>query len=264
MLTTMLDWYIKQPLHVGKYKVLRALFALFDGSVLRSRYGPWIRLKAADYTNRVAISGCGPGVADYDDVFGEVSSLKPGMAFVDVGANIGLFSLVASERVGSTGVVLAFEPSFPLFKGLVENADLNRVRNLYPFNAAMGSSVGIVRFSAGKENHSGVGRLNPEGDSSVLQVDLSSMLTVVDAVIGDREITIKIDVEGAECIVVQSMQQLIVRPQVRTIIVEINATHLAKFGAKAEQIYESMASAGYAPRRGLGAAKHYNEIFDRC
>ena len=63
--------------------------------------------------------------------------LKPGDVFVDVGANIGYFSLLASKLVGQTGRVVAIEPSPRTFELLRRNLDLNAARNVRPVNVAV-------------------------------------------------------------------------------------------------------------------------------
>src|SRR5271165_1056510 len=56
--------------------------------------------------------------------------LKPGMAVIDVGANIGVYSLLAGKLAGDTGAVWAFEPSLQTFQRLTRNLDLNGVGNV--------------------------------------------------------------------------------------------------------------------------------------
>src|SRR5437879_3937805 len=63
--------------------------------------------------------------------------LRPGDVFVDVGANIGLFTLVAALRVGSTGRVFAFEPTSETFERLVANVRLNKFTNVSPHRVAL-------------------------------------------------------------------------------------------------------------------------------
>jgi precorrin-6B methylase 2 len=56
--------------------------------------------------------------------------LQPGMTFIDVGANDGLYSLFAAKRVGPTGTVLALEPDRREFARLERNLRLNRLANI--------------------------------------------------------------------------------------------------------------------------------------
>jgi FkbM family methyltransferase len=124
-------------------------------------------------------------------------SLRPGMTFLDIGANIGYFSLLASSGVGSQGQVICFEPSPYNLKLLYLNAAINGRTNIriYPFAAADHSS--LVAYDSSGSN----GMISPA------RADLSALLAttlVYTARIGDvlsdldRLDVIKIDVEGAE------------------------------------------------------------------
>ncbi len=68
--------------------------------------------------------------------------LKPGDVFVDCGANIGLWSLVASSVVGSRGKVFAFEPNPLTFRKLINNLEYNDNATIVAFNVALGNNQG--------------------------------------------------------------------------------------------------------------------------
>src|SRR6266496_451229 len=68
--------------------------------------------------------------------------LRPGDVFVDVGANIGLFTLIAASRVGPTGKVIAFEPTSETYERLVGNVRLNRLRNVDCVRSALSDHSG--------------------------------------------------------------------------------------------------------------------------
>lgn len=262
MLTRAIETYINAPEHGDvKYRILRRAMRLADGKPVRSRFGPLMRIQAGDLTNFFCISG--PPGMDYEDVYLEVSKLRPGMAFLDVGANAGLFSMVAAHALKGSGPVLAFEPSLRSYCNLVHNAELNGIGNFYPFRAAIGDNDLLATFSEGSEKHSGKAHLDPSGSATVLQSAFSTLLPLVDAIVGDRECLIKIDVEGAEGAVVNSMLEFISRPQVRKVIVEVDDEYLRRFGSSPEAIYEAMARAGLTPTLGIGIRPHFNEIFVR-
>lgn len=73
--------------------------------------------------------------------------LKPGGAFVDVGANAGLYSLFAARKVGPGGHVYSFEPSRREAASLNRNADLNRLTNLRCLQMAAGAAAGKATLS---------------------------------------------------------------------------------------------------------------------
>ena len=57
-------------------------------------------------------------------------NLRPGMTVINVGANVGLYALMASRIVGERGAVHAFEPSSESFERLRRNRDMNDCSNL--------------------------------------------------------------------------------------------------------------------------------------
>lgn len=261
MLRPLAETIIQGPDFRGRRRLLKLLFRGLAGRPIRSRYGPLMCLRPDDYTNQCAVIGMDH--VDYDDVFNEVSQMTSGMAFIDIGANAGLFSMVAGSRVGPSGAVVAFEPSIRIFRDLVDNAVMNGLANFYPINAAIGSSLGLARFASDETRHSGGGHLDAEGTVQVLQVDGFVYGPILHTLIGDRPTVIKIDVEGAEDLVVGALHDLLARHQVQKVIAEIDPRYLERFGTSAAGLYEKFERAGLRPRRGLNAAAHYNEIFER-
>jgi len=152
-----------------------------------------------DNTNLFSIIG-----GYYDEVFSVVNTLQPGMAFVDIGANAGVFSMVAGRRVGESGVVVAFEPQRQVYRYLVANAELNGLRSFYPFMAAVGSSTALCSFDEGPHDHSGMGHISESGSANVLQLGKSELQRTIGTLIGTRKTMVKIDVEGAEADVIRA------------------------------------------------------------
>jgi FkbM family methyltransferase len=66
--------------------------------------------------------------------------IKPGMTVVDAGANIGLYSLLASQLIGESGQVFSFEPSRETYSRLEKNIALNQVSNVKAFNLGLGDN----------------------------------------------------------------------------------------------------------------------------
>ena len=118
---------------------------------------------------------------------------------VDVGANIGCFSLMAAHHWAPQGRVLALEASPTIHKWLAWNAAANPARNLTVVHAAVTNTSGeTVSFYNAPENKFGMGSLTNRFDSEALPV---RTITVDDAVAaaGITQVdVIKVDVEGHE------------------------------------------------------------------
>jgi FkbM family methyltransferase len=124
--------------------------------------------------------------------------LRPGDVFVDVGANMGYFSLLAARRVGPSGGVVAIEPAPPTFAKLTANLALNPRAAVRPVQAAVGAREGAVRFYRAAWNDaesSTVARSGVEPAGDVQAFPLARLLS-------DDEIArtriVKIDIEGGE------------------------------------------------------------------
>ena len=193
MLRHLVSRYLRwNPQHSGKRTVLRTLLAVSGSRPVKSRYGVLLHPDRHDKTNLLSLLGA------YDDVHEPVIAIEPGMAFIDIGANAGLFSLVAARKLAGNGIVLSFEPNAKLYRRLVANIAANGFTNVFPFRAAVGDDTRLARFSPGTANHTGVGHLSDQGTDVVIQfggVALSELLTKTT---DGRAIIIKIDVEGAE------------------------------------------------------------------
>ena len=128
---------------------------------------------------------------------------RPGDTVVDVGANIGEVSIVASQRVGATGQVFAFEPQRRVYRYLLGNLSLNGCRNVTARNVALGSAPGTVRMSDDKQDD-----MNRITQSGAIEVTCSTL---------DAEVTapsialLKIDVEGSELSVLQGAAGVLAR-----------------------------------------------------
>lgn len=125
--------------------------------------------------------------------------LDEGDAFLDVGANVGYFSLLASKRVGASGLVVAVEASPSTFVKLEENLLRNGASNVRALNVAAARAPGRVRLHAGPRANTGRSttvewsRLPVEAE-----VPAVPLVELIEADQLRRCRIVKIDVEGGE------------------------------------------------------------------
>jgi len=135
--------------------------------------------------------------------------LRPGDVFIDVGANVGYFTLLASTLVGQTGRVVAIEASPSIFKHLERNLQLNNARNVRPVNLAAGGAPGVVPIFPGFEYHRGTMSIVPErlGHDAVAEafVNMDLLTNIISEEEMRRARLIKIDVEGAEMPILENI-----------------------------------------------------------
>jgi FkbM family methyltransferase len=153
------------------------------------------------------------------------SRLRDGDVFVDVGANIGYYSLLASAHVGQRGRVVAVEASAAVFAELRANAAANQMCDrIRLVNKAASASAGTLTVFAGPTHNVGMSTTVPtrglKAESAVAALPLDQILTAAE-IAATR--VIKIDVEGAEPDVLAGMANLIpcLRPDAE-IVVELS------------------------------------------
>jgi FkbM family methyltransferase len=134
------------------------------------------------------------------------SRLARGDTFVDVGANVGYFSLLAATRVGRFGKVVAIEPSPRTFARLVDNLERNRARQVRALEVAAADEHGRALLTEGPPEHTGLATMVrdiwPDETTEVATAPLADLLEPREI---QRARVIKIDVEGAEPAVLRGL-----------------------------------------------------------
>lgn len=173
--------------------------------------------------------------------------LRPGDVAVDVGANVGIWSLLAAKR-GASGQ--AFEPVPALAARLRQHIDENGVRDVVVHEVALGDARQSVPFFAVPDGNTGVSSLARHRDDSVeIRVDVVPLDDVV-----ERADVLKIDVEGAEILVLRGARRLLSSNAAPIIFFEINEQLCARFGATSRDVKELLAEFGYGIYRWNGRA----------
>lgn len=175
--------------------------------------------------------------------------LREGDVFCDIGANIGLYSLMAAARVGASGQVFAFEPLAANFASLVENIRLNGYADrMTPFSLALTDAPGVFPFhyistepgSSGSQLHEAVdmneASFNPLVTEMKYGTSLDDLIKAGAMRVPD---VVKIDVDGNEARILRGMRGMLTgshRP--RVVSVEVNAREKdALFGIMQAQGY---------------------------
>ena len=144
--------------------------------------------------------------------------LKPGDIVVDVGANIGYFTLLSSKLVGYRGIVYAFEPDANNMRILLRNAEINHFENIRPYQVAVSNGIGRATFyTSSKEcaRHSLI-KTKEHDNNTVVEVDK------IDNIVTGNIKLLKTDTEGNELAVLQGAEKIITNSEDIVLIVEIN------------------------------------------
>ena len=170
--------------------------------------------------------------------------VKPGMVVVDVGANIGIYTLHAARLLAGRGKVHSFEPTPETVLILRDNIQVNGflesgLVDIHPI--ALSDSGGEARLTVFPDN---------SGHNTLFWSDAAAGISVktapLDEVLGPtaRVDLVKIDTEGAEPLVLRGMRQIIAaNPQIQ-IILEFAPSHLERAGVKPEDLLTDIRALG--------------------
>jgi FkbM family methyltransferase len=138
------------------------------------------------------------------------SILRHGDVFVDVGANIGWHTIMASKLVGSEGSVFAFEASPSIYNVLLSNLARNNIQNVKTYNVAVADHHGSCRvFNAptGNLGHSTIVDSLAAKDGHIFEstMECDQLCTLLDQNVLFNARLIKIDIEGAERMAIEGV-----------------------------------------------------------
>ena len=175
--------------------------------VLKTLYGFRLKIDPAN-DKGVELSLHETGTYEKGILFFLKGFLKKGDCFVDVGANIGLMSLFASQCVGDNGAVLSFEAHPETSELLNYNISLNKFKNIKVFDCALGSEKGegVIRFQS-ELNRGGASLI----DNFKREDGCKVLINTLDDLFPGNLIpkVIKIDVEGFEFEVLKGAEKII-------------------------------------------------------
>jgi FkbM family methyltransferase len=126
-------------------------------------------------------------------------TLKPGMVFIDCGANEGLYTLYAARRIGPAGRVLAIEPSTREVQRLRANIALNQLNNITIEQVALGNQSKRALLTVAGPGHEALNTMSSiEEPLRQEEVQVETLDALVDRHQLERVDLIKLDIEGSE------------------------------------------------------------------
>jgi FkbM family methyltransferase len=164
------------------------------------------------------------------------SEMKPGQIFYDIGANIGVYTIIAARQVAPGGKVYAFEPHGPNFSRLSDNIALNHLQGVVvPCSFALHNTEGYLNFrydslNSGTSNSQLFTDSNGEINLADDQIVELKHAIRVDALLASRRVAppqhVKIDIDGNEYLILQGMTSLLRSSDAPlSIQVELNEPH---------------------------------------
>jgi FkbM family methyltransferase len=181
--------------------------------------------------------------------------VQPGMTVLDVGANLGIYTILAAMRVGPAGAVHAFEPVPAVFACLERSIRLSGLGQVRLNQAAVSDRAGTVPMYLGVGKDSDIHSLAPS-DRRPDRVDVTT-LTLDDYVREhriDQVQVMKIDVEGAELPALRGATGLLARDDAPIIQAELADDNFQAFGYSSPDLKRFLADLGYTAFKRTGGS----------
>lgn len=175
--------------------------------------------------------------------------LKPGMIFIDVGANAGMYTLIASHLVGPQGQVVAFEPQSRLRDILHRNLELNSITNVDVRAEALGRVPGAGQIFQVNPTNDGQATIRVRQNEKTFSQPENISVAALDELILDLHVPridgMKIDVEGAEHDALLGLDSILEHAPPLFIFFECIEAHLRRFDADTAMLFANLTSHGY-------------------
>jgi FkbM family methyltransferase len=174
-------------------------------------------------------------------------NLKENMVIMDIGANIGYYSLMAARRIKS-GIIYAFEPVDNTFKKLEENIRLNDFRNIKTFKMAVSDNDEPLQLFVGSKKNTGTSSITTHYDFDGKMETVQS--ATLQAFVVEHKIShidfVKIDVEGAEMKVLQGAKKVLQQLN-PVVLIELLDSRLKPAGSSVGAVYSFFKDMNYVP-----------------
>lgn len=188
------------------------------------------------------------GNFELDEINFVKNTLKKGDVFIDIGANIGLFSLIGAEIVGNEGKVICYEPSPNTFNRLKENIVLNQFTNIVHNNIGISDKKSVLKLNISENGHDAWDTFANNVDSTTYQKTADINVNTLDDEISELDIKkiklIKIDVEGWEKFVLLGAKNVLNNFS-PILLVEFTQANTQAAGYNVLEIYDIMTNLGY-------------------
>ena len=172
-----------------------------------------------------------------------IENLHHGAVFVDVGANIGYYTIIASKCVSNNGKVFAFEPEQKNFSLLKHNIKRNTLINVQTFQSGLGNQNKEIDLFINPENRGDHRAFNHINDSDSNREKTSIKILIGDAILNNQQVDfIKIDTQGYELAILQGLRKAIAANQQHIkMIIEFWPFALKKNGHSADELLNELA-----------------------
>lgn len=183
-------------------------------------------------------------LADYHEMMFLAHSLRPGDIFLDVGANVGMYSVWVAGV--SDARAIAFEPVPGTYSTLLKNIRLNALDSrITAHQVAVGEEAGSVTMTVGEGGLNHI--VKPAGrERGTVEVQVERLDRICT---GCEPTAMKLDVEGFELQALRGATGLLDNRSLKAIVIELQDWTLNRFGTSEHEVRDFLASFGFEPHR---------------
>jgi FkbM family methyltransferase len=198
----------------------------------------------------IAREVCFTGIYEPQETALVQALLRPGMTFLDVGANWGYFTLLAAHLVGISGRVVSLEPDPRLFPTLQENVARNCLTQVTALPVAAADKAGILSLAGYEEDGEnwGLSRVvcaRQAGGGPSFAVTATALDDVLDECHVGTVDLLKIDIEGAEGFALTGLARSLAQQRIKRLLLELHPAQLAEHGQSPDEVLGKLRAAGY-------------------
>ena len=210
-------------------------------------YGADLELDVSNYVDRTIFMGCYEPVNTF--LFKQI--LRPGGTAVDVGANIGYFTLLAASLVGESGRVIAAEAHPRNFEILAAAVERNGLKQVRPVNLGLSdeNGSGQIIMADQKEYANRTASMVPQSGLTGPTIQLRTLDECLPEWGIDVVDLLKIDVDGFETKVVRGGAKSLASGRIRNVIVEFDERWLSASGSSVDELTSLLHAAGFREAR---------------
>lgn len=176
------------------------------------------------------------------------NSVKPGMTVIDIGANIGYYTVIAASKTAPGGNVIAFEPEPNNYKFLTKTLQKNNFDNVHTHQLAIADKSGILSLNLFESNKGRHSLVMDYQDSRELSKKIDIQATDLDSFLAEHHIDkvdiIKMDIEGAESLALRGMQKTL-KAMRGTLFLEITPNLITKIGDNTISLLAELRALGF-------------------
>jgi len=258
----------KMPLAMSAYEYFYSKLAP-EGVVLVDVRGQKMYVNAADEPLGRSLITTGGYEKTETEIFR--SLLRPGMTVVDIGANVGYYTLIAASVVGASGKVYAFEPEPSNYELLTRNIAANGHKNVLPSPEAVSDRVGSMKLYIDSQNfgNRSFSQRNIVHDGGAVDVNTTTLDSLcLSGKIANQIDVMKIDAQGAEGFIVEGATRVL-QDQRPKILLEFEPGMLKNNGTEPLELIEKLKNYGYNVKlidielNGLRAMQTH-DLMDEC